>query len=86
MVGKKVVFFVVTSGFVWEGVEMMHIVLNGQPYWFAGNTLADLIDLQQPAVPFAVAVNTVFIAKPLYATTVLHEQDCVEIVRPVVGG
>ena len=76
----------VTSGFVWEGVEMMHIVLNGQPYWFAGNTLADLIDLQQPAVPFAVAVNTVFIAKPLYATPVLHEPDCVGSVRPVVGG
>lgn len=52
---------------------------------FTGNTLADLIDLQQPAVPFAVAVNTVFTAA-LYATTVLYEQDCVEIVRPVVGG
>lgn len=64
----------------------MHIVLNGQPYFFAGHTLIELIALQQPTTPFAVAVNKVFIAKHLYMETVLHEQDCVEIVCPVVGG
>ena len=46
----------------------------------------DLIAQTAPQKPFAVAVNTGFVAKGAYAETVLNENDKVDIVRPVVGG
>lgn len=64
----------------------MNIMLNGQNSVFEGKTLADLVAQQQPAAPFAIALNTAFVAKSLYAETVLQEGDKVEMVCPVVGG
>lgn len=65
---------------------MPNISLNGERFVFSGDTLADLIEQQQPQMPFAAAVNTVFVPKTQYAQTHLQENDCIDIVRPVVGG
>lgn len=64
----------------------MNIILNGEPAELHGKTVADLIAQTAPPKPFAVAVNTGFVAKGAYAETVLNENDKVDIVRPVVGG
>jgi len=64
----------------------MNIILNGEPAELHGKTVADLIAQIAPQKPFAVAVNTGFVAKGAYAETVLNENDKVDIVRPVVGG
>lgn len=64
----------------------MNIILNGEPAELKGSTIADLIAQTAPQKPFAVAVNTEFVAKGAYADTVLKENDKVDVVRPVVGG
>ena len=64
----------------------MNIILNGESAELHGTTVADLIAQVAPQKPFAVAVNTHFVAKGAYAETVLNENDKVDIVRPVVGG
>jgi thiamine biosynthesis protein thiS len=64
----------------------MNIILNGEPAELHGTTISDLIAQTEPQKPFAVAVNTGFVAKGAYAETVLNENDKVDIVRPVVGG
>ncbi|MDO5686499.1 MAG: sulfur carrier protein ThiS [Neisseria sp.] len=65
----------------------MNISLNNQIITLPeAATLAVLLEQVQPETPFAVSVNTVFVAKTAYAATVLHEGDCVDIVRPVAGG
>lgn len=64
----------------------MNLSLNGETFEFKGQTVADLIAQTTPQKPFAVAVNTQFVAKGAYAETVLNENDKVDIVRPVVGG
>ena len=64
----------------------MNILLNGEALTFTGRTVADLIAQTAPAQPFAVAVNTEFVAKTTYAERELQDGDQVDIVRPVVGG
>ncbi|WP_416191896.1 sulfur carrier protein ThiS [Neisseria sp. CCUG12390] len=64
----------------------MNIKLNGENIEFSGKTVADLVAEAEPAKPFAVAVNTQFVSKGAYETTMLAEGDAVDIVRPVVGG
>ena len=64
----------------------MNLSLNGETFEFKGQTIADLIAQTALQKPFAVAVNTGFVAKGAYAETVLNENDKVDIVRPVVGG
>lgn len=65
----------------------MQISLNNQAITLPENaTLADAVAFRQPELPFAVALNTVFVPKERYADTTLQEGDCVDIVRPVVGG
>ncbi len=64
----------------------MNLSLNGETFEFKGQTVADLIAQTSLPKPFAVAVNTQFVAKGAYAETVLNENDKVDIVRPVVGG
>ncbi|WP_295861147.1 sulfur carrier protein ThiS [uncultured Neisseria sp.] len=64
----------------------MNLSLNGEAFEFKGQTISDLIAQTAPQKPFAVAVNTHFVAKGAYAETVLNENDKVDIVRPVVGG
>ncbi|MDO4433376.1 MAG: sulfur carrier protein ThiS [Alysiella sp.] len=64
----------------------MKLILNGTPFEFSGSLLIELLDQVAPQTPFAVAINTVFITKSAYATTVLHENDVLDIVHPVAGG
>ncbi|HFC8535999.1 TPA: sulfur carrier protein ThiS [Neisseria bacilliformis] len=64
----------------------MNIILNGEHAELNGRTIADLIAQTAPQKPFAVAVNTAFVAKSAYEQTVLNENDQIDIVRPVVGG
>lgn len=64
----------------------MNINLNGQAFDFQGRTIEDLIRETAPQKPFAVALNTAFIAKSAYADTLIGDNDQIEIVRPVVGG
>ena len=64
----------------------MKFILNGEHAELNGRTVADLIAQTAPQKPFAVAVNTAFVAKSAYAETVLNENDKIDIVRPVVGG
>ena len=64
----------------------MKIILNNEAITLNGTTVADLIAQIAPQKPFAVAVNTQFVAKGAYAETLLNENDKVDIVRPVVGG
>lgn len=66
---------------------MISISVNGENLTIAKNsTLSNLISIIKPQQPFAVAVNTVFIARANYDTTVLNNKDCIDIVNPVAGG
>lgn len=69
-----------------EGSAGVHIKVNGQETLFAGQTLAELIAQRQPKMPFAIAVNTVFVPKQQYGAYQLNADDQVDIVNPVVGG
>ena len=51
----------------------MNLSLNGEAFEFKGQTISDLIAQTAPQKPFAVAVNTYFVAKGAYAETVLNE-------------
>lgn len=51
-----------------------------------GATLQDAIHLVSIVVPFAAAVNQEFVAKTLYAQTLLKEQDKIELIVPITGG
>ena len=52
----------------------MKIILNNEAITLNGTTVADLIAQTAPQKPFAVAVNTQFVAKGAYAETVLNEK------------
>lgn len=64
----------------------MNISLNGEPFEFHGQSVAELLAVQMPPSPFAVAVNTRFVPKTQYSGHLLQAGDQVDIVRPVVGG
>ncbi|MDF7676882.1 sulfur carrier protein ThiS [Neisseriaceae bacterium ESL0693] len=64
----------------------MQISINGQNVLFNGQTINDLIAEQAPQLPFAIAVNTVFVPRQQYGEYDLKANDRVEIVHPVVGG
>lgn len=51
-----------------------------------GATLQDAITLVNPVAPFAAAVNQEFVAKTLYAQTLLKDQDKIELIVPITGG
>ena len=51
-----------------------------------GATLQDAIYLVKPVPPFAAALNQEFVAKTLYAQTLLKDQDKIELIVPITGG
>lgn len=65
---------------------MINLIVNDEAVVFHQQTLSELLCIRQPAKPFAVAINTVFIPKGCYQETVLQEGDRIDIVSPVVGG
>jgi sulfur carrier protein len=65
----------------------MHVLINQVPHDLAeGATLADVVTLLQSRPPFAAAVNLQFVPNTLYAHTLLHAGDRVDIIAPVTGG
>jgi sulfur carrier protein len=66
----------------------MVVVVNGKPMELPeGLTIADLlIQLKIRREYTAVALNREVTPKSLYAASVLHEGDKVEIVHPMGGG
>jgi sulfur carrier protein len=40
----------------------------------------------QPKNPFAISINSQFVAKAYYSTTLLQDNDHIEIISPVTGG
>lgn len=66
----------------------MIILLNGIPHPLdAPINLAALIDsLALPAQAMAVAVNRRVIRRDDWAQCVLHDNDCVDIVKAIGGG
>ncbi len=65
---------------------MMSISLNGRNIPFAGGSLADVLACHPVEMPFAVALNSVFVPRQQYAATRVQDGDCIDIVRPVAGG
>jgi sulfur carrier protein len=51
-----------------------------------GATLQDAIHLVNKVAPFAAALNQEFVAKTLYAQTLLKDQDKIELIVPITGG
>jgi sulfur carrier protein len=48
--------------------------------------LDELLHELQPKNPFAISINSQFIAKSHYAMTMVQENDSIEIISPVTGG
>jgi len=65
----------------------MLIWINQEPLDMpAGATLQDAIDLVKINPPFAAAVNAQFVAKTLYAQTLLNDEDKIDLIVPITGG
>jgi sulfur carrier protein len=69
-------------------MKHINITLNGQARQVpAGSTLADALAAgDQPAQPFASAVNDEFVAREARATTILAEGDAVFTFQAITGG
>ncbi len=67
---------------------MIRIHLNGEARALEDTpTLEKLLFLLEiPSLPVAIAVNNEVIPRAQYPTTILHEGDKVEILRPSAGG
>ena len=65
----------------------MNVFLNQMPYDLqVGATLADAVSLLQARPPFAAAVNLQFVPNTQYPTTLLQNDDRIDIIFPVTGG
>lgn len=65
----------------------MKIFVNHQPTEIVEPIpVSTLVEQLQPTKPFAIAVNLQFLARPLYASTWVQENDRIEIISPVTGG
>lgn len=65
----------------------MQVFINQQPTELpAQATVQDALAAIAARPPFAVAVNTRFVAQAAYAACTLHEGDRVEVISPVTGG
>lgn len=70
-----------------ETSPMLSLVVNGQPVEVhPGETVATLIEARQPRPPFAVELNKRLVRRSNYATTLLVQNDNIEIVTLVGGG
>jgi sulfur carrier protein len=65
----------------------MFIVVNGETTPLpTPRTLAALLVLLAPTIPFAVAHNGEFIPRNAYETCLLSPDDLIDIVYPTAGG
>jgi sulfur carrier protein len=51
-----------------------------------GATLQDAVQMANIVAPFAAALNQEFVAKTVYAQTLLKDQDKIELIVPITGG
>lgn len=68
---------------------MLTVTLNGQRLHTSANTLLDQVlatYLENIDLPFAVAINGVFVPRQQYAKTTLNQGDSIEVLSPNVGG
>jgi sulfur carrier protein len=65
----------------------MKIFVNHQEQELVSSMHLDaVLDLLQPKNPFAISINCQFVAKVHYSSTILQENDHIEIISPVTGG
>lgn len=65
----------------------MNLLINDREHTLPpGATLADAIALVDVAPPFAAAVNQRFVPRSNHESHLLHDDDRVEVIRPVTGG
>jgi sulfur carrier protein len=65
----------------------MHIFVNQvQKEINQSMDIASLLEVLQPKKPFAISLNSQFIAKTHYAITIVQDNDRLEIISPVTGG
>lgn len=68
---------------------MLSLTLNSQPITLSPNTLLDQLlaqYLKNIDLPFAVAINGVFVPRQQYSNTPLNQGDSIEVLSPNVGG
>jgi len=69
---------------------MLTLYVNDQPMQCSDTdtlTLAQWLSTYYPAtLPFAVALNGIFIPQAYYAQTPLQSGDQIEILNPMIGG
>lgn len=65
----------------------MNILINDTPHTLPPDArLADALRLIQATPPFAAAVNRQFVPRSNYESHLLHNDDRIEVIRPVTGG
>lgn len=64
----------------------MRYLINGEVYESPCNNLADVINQWGATPPFALAVNHCFVARSVWPTTALNDDDRIDIVQPIQGG
>lgn len=65
----------------------MHITVNLKPCELPENaTVADALLAVAAQLPYAVAVNTVFVPATQHASHPLQDGDRMEVISPVTGG
>ena len=63
------------------------IRFNGEVKQIASQNLKDFLNQLSCHTPHvAVAINNHVIPSAAYTTTILNENDCVEVIQPVCGG
>lgn len=68
---------------------MLSLTLNSQPISLSPNTLLDQLlaqYLENIDLPFAVAINGVFVPRQQYSKIALNQGDSIEVLSPNVGG
>jgi len=63
------------------------VMINGDKFEFSANIyLADALQTYDPDSTFACAVNGQFVGKDKYKTTLLKQNDSIDVLVPIVGG
>lgn len=68
-------------------MKPIHIRFNGESKKISSSNLKEFLsELEINAGYLAVAINNHVIPSAEYTSTVLNENDCVEVIQPVCGG
>ena len=65
----------------------LNVLINQKPIELpAGAALSEALATQTLTPPYAVAVNTQFVPRSAYTSTLLKAGDQIEVISPVTGG